>query len=125
MINFLFVNDSGELSKTGKIALYIPLLLLIIVGYRYCNYIDSSIVNTRIDSIVSKYLLCMELEGYLNEANQQKLDEELKSIGVVNISLEETTKQKTENGTVTLKVKADYKNKEINKKKISTYYLLD
>lgn len=125
MVSFLVINDSGELSKVSRFILFITLLFLMILGSTYYKYVDNSIMNTRIDDITSIYLLDMEIEGYLNEANQQKLIDELGNIGLSNISIEETTKQKTRNNIVTLKVKANYKNKEINKEKISIYYSLD
>ncbi len=75
----------------------------------------------RVDNITSNIVLNMEIEGYLNASNHQKAVEELENIGLKNISLEGTSKQKTENNIVTLRVKANYKNKEINKEIVARY----
>lgn len=125
MVSFLFVNELRELSKASRFILFISLLFFMVLGFKYYQYVDNTIMNTRLDDITSIYLLDMEIEGYLNESNQQKLIEELKNIGLSSISVEETTKQRTRNNIVILKVKANYKNKEIEKEKISKYYLLD
>ncbi len=125
MVSFLFVNELRELSKASRFILFISLLFFMVLCFKYYQYVDNSIMNTRLDDITSIYLLDMEVEGYLNESNQQKLIEELKNIGLSSISIEETTKQRMRNNIVILKVKANYKNKEIEKEKISKYYLLD
>ncbi|WP_097034011.1 hypothetical protein [Clostridium tertium] len=125
MVSFLFVNELRELSKASRFILFISLLFFMVLCFKYYQYVDNSIMNTRLDDITSIYLLDMEIEGYLNESNQQKLIEELKNIGLSSISIEETTKQRMRNNIVILKVKANYKNKEIEKEKISKYYLLD
>lgn len=78
MVSFLFVNELRELSKASRFILFISLLFFMVLCFKYYQYVDNSIMNTRLDDITSIYLLDMEIEGYLNESNQQKLIEELK-----------------------------------------------
>lgn len=122
---FLFLNYSRELSKFSKIIICITLLTLAVASYNFFEYISGLNINKSIDFIVSKYLLIMEVDGYLSENNENKMIQELESIGVKNIDIEETTRQKTENNIVTLSVKVNYKSKAINREKTSRYCSLD
>lgn len=117
----LFFNSSKGMSKVTKIAMCIMLLALVIVSSIFYRNMSILNINKRIDFITSKYLLSMEVDGYLSDENENKIIKELESIGVSNISLDETTKKKTENKTVILKVKAIYKDKEIKREKISRF----
>lgn len=75
----------------------------------------AGVMHNDVERIHRKYLLSMEIEGYLSDANEALLRAELASEGVVNVDLSGTTKAPVGYGNqVRLVIKGDLPVKQIN-----------
>lgn len=69
------------------------LAVVIIICILMMNWYAELDKKTKIEMIAREYILRMETAGYLSEANQNQLCEELKEQGLFNLSLAGTTKE--------------------------------
>jgi len=100
--------------------LAIPLITLIIIGVLLVATLSFVKENKRLDDmdrIGRQYMLHMESDGYLTDANKQSLISKLESIGAKSISLSGTTTSSVEYGNeINLMISCDIEIDTINMK---------
>lgn len=88
--------------KKGSVARFgIPLFSVVMVGLlsvMFANWSNNLNKKSQIDTIARAYLLRMEAEGYLNNADEGELNRELQALGVSSINLVGTTRNEVRYG---------------------------
>lgn len=81
--------------KKGSLMKMLPILMgmivLAVLSLMYITYIGDIDKKEAADQLIREYILNMETEGYLNADAENRLVNELESIGFININLSGTT----------------------------------
>lgn len=98
-----FKKKDGKVDKyaTLVVSLMVIFIVIIVSVYAYSDMEKKS----KIDRVGRNYIMMMESKGYLSSSDEQGLINDLKKLGVTNISTSGTTKSKVDYGaSIKLKV---------------------
>lgn len=74
--------DEGS-SFISMFSVVITIMAIALAAVIFSSYMANLDKKTQVDSIARKYLLIMETEGYLSNANKTRLTQELNDVGFV------------------------------------------